>query len=725
MTSNPIQTLNLENYAVMAARMVPGSLGLVICDAAGEQLAASGDTVVEHTGRLTELQPDWPERIGELERLDVADCGVVHIMNLDTGSDPTAGFLLWWLSDAALSDAAGQLHDALMCLGVCVRNELELQTELDSMALELSERYEELNLVYHTEDQVSFFREGQEAFRALVQNCSDYLNADLAVLLLRDKGVMVASRSDLDSYDVRLVRSLLESDLYEKVVTSHDVEFMNNEAQYRESEAAPIPYRLMAGPVISFGEQPDGVLVIANFLSSRPFSNSDKNLLTVMSRKAAKIVQGSYDGLTDLLNRASFEHLVNNALAGMRSGGGEHCLLHLNIDKLHRINETVGHDAGDLIIRSFAKAIVDDLRDTDVVARLGGDELGVLIHNCSVRKGTAIAEKLAANLASLQLDWSGEELRTTISVGLASLIESARNGEQAMKHAVTACEVAKENGGNCVQVYELDDVRLLERESNMWMVGTVHAALREGRFRLYAQPIQPLARTGGTHLEILLRMLEGNRVITPSAFLPASERYQMMTEVDRWVIENSLLEIAQYLEGNPRVRPIFGINLSGQSFCSTAFQDFALDMLERSNVPAELICFEITETAAVSNMARAQEFIAALRARGCAFALDDFGAGVSSFGYLKSFDVQYLKIDGALIRDIERDRISAAMVESVNQIGHVMGLKTIAEFVETPGARTILQKIGVDYIQGFLIGKPAPIGEQLAALNAKPAVSAV
>jgi len=536
---------------------------------------------------------------------------------------------------------------------------------------------------------------------------------------------MVASDSELDAFDIRLIQSLLEDHLYDNVIDSREVEFLNNESKFRESDSAPLPYRLMAGPIISFADQPDGVLVIANFLSANPFSNSDKNLLTVMSRKAAKIIQGSYDGLTGLLNRSSFEHLVNTAHEELRSAGGQHCLLHINIDKLHRMNETVGHDAGDVIIRAFASTIVDELRDADTVARIGGDEFGILIYNCSDDKGEKIAEKLARCLANMQIEWNGEPTNTTVSIGVAALSDSSRDGEQVMKHAVTACEVVKEAGGNAAQRYELEDTRLMEREANMWMVGTVHAALREGRFMLYAQPILPLNQDGRAHIEILLRMLDGDKIVSPNAFLPASERYQMMIDIDSWVVKNSLREIAGYLETSPDVKPVFGINLSGQSFCTPEFLDFTVGALRDSQVPADLICFEITETAAVSNMARAQEFISAVRTEGCEFALDDFGAGLSSFGYLKSFDVQYLKIDGALVRDIEEDKVNAAMVESVNQIGHVMGLKTIAEFVETPRARAMLAKIGVDYIQGYLIGKPAPLLEQLAAMNRKPALSAL
>ncbi|MBT8444611.1 MAG: EAL domain-containing protein, partial [Gammaproteobacteria bacterium] len=513
--------------------------------------------------------------------------------------------------------------------------------------------------------------------------------------------------------------------IYDKVVASRAVEFVNNEGDCYASDSAPIPYRLMAEPIISFADKVDGVLVIANFLSSKPFSNSDKNLITVMARKAAKIIQGSYDGITGLLNRVSFEHLVGHSLDDIRTNGGQHCLLHINIDKLHRINETIGHDAGDMIIRTFASNLVEELRDTDAIARIGGDEFGILIHSCSDTKGKAIAEKLARKLGAVQIDRDGESLGTTVSIGVVGMTETARNGEQLMKRAVTACEVGKEAGGNSVQLYEVEDARLMEREKNMWMVGTVHAALREDRFALYSQPILPLKQTGRAHVEILLRMLDDDKVISPNAFLPASERYQMMIEIDRWVVQNSLLQIAEYLDTEPDVKPVFGINLSGQSFCTAEFLDFTLEALQASRVPSELICFEITETAAVSNLVSAQGFINAIRREGCEFALDDFGAGLSSFGYLKSFDVQYLKIDGALVRDIETDKVNAAMVESVNQIGHIMGLKTIAEFVETPQARTMLGKMGVDYIQGYLIGKPIPLRELLDDMNARPALTAL
>ena len=426
-----------------------------------------------------------------------------------------------------------------------------------------------------------------------------------------------------------------------------------------------------------------------------------------------------------MLNRAGFEHLLDTEVEHIRRRSGAHSLLHLNIDQLHRINDTLGHEAGDYVICEFARLACAEFRDTDSIARIGGDEIGVLVQNCSEKKALEIADKLRKIINAHHLEWDGAEINATVSIGIEGITDSTENGESALKHAVVACDVAKENGGDSVRSYSHDDEKLVEREASMWMVATIQQALRQDNFLLYAQPIEPL-RTGiEAHFEILLRMRDDGKIVAPHAFLPASERYQLMTDIDRWVVTASLEQLGHYFRGEPRVRPIVGINLSGQSLCKPEFLDFIVERLRASDVPSDAICFEITETAAVSNMQDAQRFIAALREEGCSFALDDFGAGLSSFGYLKSFDVQYLKIDGALVRGIEDDNVAAAMVESVNQIGHVMGLETIAEFVESAETKSMLEKMGVDYIQGYLLGKPCPLTELLETYDKNPSSVAV
>jgi EAL domain-containing protein (putative c-di-GMP-specific phosphodiesterase class I) len=307
----------------------------------------------------------------------------------------------------------------------------------------------------------------------------------------------------------------------------------------------------------------------------------------------------------------------------------------------------------------------------------------------------------------------------TASIGIATLTENSKSGEQVLKNAVVACDLAKEQGGDRAHSYGGDDANMRQREASMWMVGTVHNALREDLFLLYAQPIEPLKPTSKLHLEILLRMQTGDEILAPNAFLPASERYQLMSAIDRWVFAKTLAEVRRYLDSGPLVEPIFSINLSGQSFSNPDFLDFLQSTLLESGVPGGFICFEVTETAAISDVRSAKKLIAAMQQHDCKFSLDDFGTGLSSFAYLKSFDVDYLKIDGALVKDIADDRVSAAMVESINQIAHVMGIETIAEFVESSQVKNTLARIGVDYVQGYMLGTPTPLRQQLEYVNSQ------
>ena len=711
---NNIASIDIANYARMARRMFSGSRVLAICDTEGASVAASDDSIERLLNLLATSAPNWNVEIKEVDQVTVDDGSSVLIMNLKSGDTDENIFLVWGIENDANSENSSDQHDALMCLGTCIRTELQLQSELDHIALELSERYEELNLVYNTDDQVSIFAEGHEAFKLLVQNCSDYLDAGIAILYLRDKGVFIQSQANMDDIDTEIIRTMLDDYLYKNVMEGNQVEFINNS---KNTQAyLPLPYRIMAGPIHGFGENPTGVLLIANPLSEARFSNSDKNLLAVMSRKAAKITQGSYDGLTGLINRSSFEHLLEKESELARAGSVSHSVLHLNIDQLHRINETLGYECGDEIIKRVASVVSNSLRDTDKVARLGGDEIGIFIYGCRPNKGAKIGAEILSDLAEEKIVWGDEEINFTASIGVACINEKTESAEHVLKQAVTACDHAKEQGGKKVQVYGVDDTDLAKREANMWMVGTVHTALRDDKFLLYAQNVVPLKASGTAHVEILLRMREDNKLIAPNQFIPASERYQLMAAVDRWVVENSLIQIGEFLENNPLKQTVFGINLSGQSFCNSDFQKFFTKLLQTVKVPASQLCFEITETAAISNLTVAQQFMSKIRGFGCKVALDDFGVGLSSFGYLKAFDVDYLKIDGSLVKDIATDDISAAMVESINQVAHVMNLETIAEFVETAQTKDRLTLMGVDYAQGYLLGVPIPLQECLARL---------
>ena len=302
----------------------------------------------------------------------------------------------------------------------------------------------------------------------------------------------------------------------------------------------------------------------------------------------------------------------------------------------------------------------------------------------------------------------------TVSIGVALLSAASESVAQTMGTAELACSMAKDQGQNRVETYRADNVDMIRREEQMHLVAHIQRALAEDRFRLYSQPIQSLVPgTGLHHTEILLRLLDDSgEVLAPGNFIPAAERYHLMPSIDRWVVRKTLSMLSEFDEDSIR-RGIYAINLSGQSFNEKDFLEFIHTEIENSGVPPECICFEITETAAIANLAKATIFMDSLRDVGCSFSLDDFGSGISSFGYLKSLPVNYLKIDGGIVKDIVTDKVSAAMVAAINEVGHTMNLRTIAEFVENDAIKSRLKEIGVDYVQGYGIGMPEPFSAQL------------
>ena len=319
--------------------------------------------------------------------------------------------------------------------------------------------------------------------------------------------------------------------------------------------------------------------------------------------------------------------------------------------------------------------------------------------------------KLQKAIQNFQFFWEGRSFRIGVSTGLVAITNTTPSLTELLKQADSACYLAKDLGRNRIHVYRPDDTQLSIRHGDMQWVGGINRALDDGRFCLYAQPIEPLSGSTDKHYEILLRMIdERENIIHPSAFLPAAERFDLMHKLDIWVIENVFALMASHPAFVEQIQFI-SINLSGQSLTNGDILDSIITQLKESRIDASKICFEVTETAAISNLKRATTFISALKGLGCGFALDDFGSGLSSFGYLKNLPVDYLKIDGMFVKDMVDDPIDHAMVKSINEIGHVMGMKTIAEFVENDEIKGMLREIGVDYAQGNAIGKPQPITE--------------
>jgi len=423
-------------------------------------------------------------------------------------------------------------------------------------------------------------------------------------------------------------------------------------------------------------------------------------------RHAAQLsYQATHDDLTDILNRREFERRLRELLAALRQGsGGEHAVLYLDLDRFKIINDTSGHAAGDELIKQVSQLLQATLRERDIVGRLGGDEFGIMLTQCSHEDALKVAEKVRKAVVDLHFAWGVRSYRIGVSIGLVLLDSRSSSLKEVMKAADAACYMAKEKGRNRIHLYSDDDAELSVRQTEMEAVSRIRAALENDRFCLHLQTIAPL-RGGRAHAEVLVRMLdEQGGLVPPMAFIPAAERYDLMPMLDRWVIRHAFEALAQQPPGTS-----WAINLSGASVCDEGLLEFVLEQRRLTGVALEDVCFEITETVAVANLAQAATLIQDLQAQGARFALDDFGAGMSSFAYLKHLPVDYVKIDGSFIKGILHNPTERAMVESINQIAHVMGKQTIAEFVEDDAVLACLRNMGVDFAQGYGVGRPEPL----------------
>jgi diguanylate cyclase (GGDEF)-like protein/PAS domain S-box-containing protein len=423
--------------------------------------------------------------------------------------------------------------------------------------------------------------------------------------------------------------------------------------------------------------------------------------------------QARHDALTGLVNRFEFERHVEVLLTGTWRTHTEYVICFLDLDEFKLINDNGGHAAGDELLREVGQFFASIVREEDVVARIGGDEFAILLAHCSIESAQGVATKILNGIREFVLHWDDKKFRIGVSIGLVAITSNKSPISELLKQADTACYLAKENGKNQIKVYQQNDPDAKRIEGEMRWVNRLSAALESNRFLLYVQPIVPLNGNDKSSYELLLRMISRTGdIIAPGEFLPAAERYHIIQSIDKWVI-NHAFNLLNINPGFVDVGTTISINLSGQSLADVGVLDFIINHLRRSKFKPECICFEITETAAISNIRGANNFISELRQFGCKFALDDFGSGFSSFGYLKKLDVDFLKIDGMFVKNIHKDPIDLAMVKSINEIGKVMGMKTIAEFVESDDIKNILREIGVDYAQGYGIARPAPFCELL------------
>lgn len=453
--------------------------------------------------------------------------------------------------------------------------------------------------------------------------------------------------------------------------------------------------------------------------SAAPIYASDRQLIgsilvfrditqaNTMARQLAW--QASHDPLTELYNRREFEKRLATAVHSAQNGSIQHVLCYLDLDQFKIINDTCGHAAGDMLLRHISSLLPTQLRKTDTLARLGGDEFGILLYSCPLEQAAQIAGVLRQQINDYRFVWQDKTFAIGVSIGLVEINVTTPNVASVLSAADAACYVAKNKGRNRVHVYQLDDTELAIQQGEMQWVTRLPQALEDNRFRLFYQSIAAIAPTGDRellhHCEVLLRLEdETGKLVSPMAFIPAAERYHLMHRIDRWVIQTLFRHLM--LSSSARQPNLYAVNLSGATLNDEQFISFVHEQFALTEISPQLICFEVTETVAITNLAKAAAVMRQLKALGCSFALDDFGSGMSSFAYLKNLPVDYLKIDGVFVREIVSDPIAAEMVAAIAKIANVMGIQTIAEFVEDEFILDKLRQLGVDYAQGYGISQP-------------------
>ncbi len=548
---------------------------------------------------------------------------------------------------------------------------------------------------------------------------------DDALLIVREltKGGLNLAHLRVDT--PAALQAALNKAVWDIVITDHNMPEFGSEAAIRQVKESwvDLPIIIVSG---SIGEEV-AVAALKSGAHDYIMKNNLSRLVPAVTRELREahnrrqhlaaqetIAHLAYhDALTGLYNRAEFERRLEQALKNA-SDDKQHALLYLDLDQFKIVNDTCGHLAGDELLKQVTALLKEPVRGSDILARLGGDEFGVLLENCSLAHAEEVAERMLQLVEEFRFPWQDKIFSIGVSIGLVMLNSPDQTHTEIMRAADMACYAAKDHGRGRVHIYRPDDAELVQRRGEMEWVSRITNALQKNQFVLHQQRILALDGTlSGPACEFLIRMkdIDGS-LIMPGTFLPAAERYGLMPKLDRWVVKNVFKHLAQIFASNSaKDDSIYFVNLSGATLGDESFLSFVKKTLSSSNIPPQVICFEITETAAIANLNNALLFIQHVKSLGCKVALDDFGTGLSSFAYLKTFSAaDYLKIDGGFVRDMLQDPMDAAIVQAINDIGHVAGMKTIAEFVENKEIQDRLAAMGVDYAQGYGIHKPEAIG---------------
>jgi len=614
------------------------------------------------------------------------------------------------------------LNDILAPAVALIGDGLHAERQLQDAHAHTKDVERELKLVYEVDEKIHGQSRSHAGLAQLVGQSGRFLGISYSVLLMPAKRIRIsATHSSWKNVNRKVLDRYLIDHMLPKLEGRRAPVVFEIPAVDGGETIADRGYQTLLSPLVDQHGNVEGMLAQLGRISGEPFTTAHRRFMSHIVRKVEYVVERSFDAMTGLMNRSGFEAQLHEAWKGLESEDDAHQIIYFDLDNLQLLNDTFGRKAGDEVIMRFARLLDEDLPRSAVLSRLTGDDFCILLTQADAEAGLEFANEVRAKGQSLRYLEGDKSLQVTISIGVAEFNRRSGDEGAALTAARMACEAAKDHGRDRIEVYDEQNHSIIRRHDDMQLVAQIQQTLDSDGFGLLAQPIASLSSADDVpRYEILLRMKDGDgSPVASSAFFSAAERYQLMPQVDRWVVSQTIASLAENPSVFEDVGAVFSINLSGQSLSDDDILQFIEEEMRDAGVPPTVLGFEVTESAAVSNLKKAQQFINALHERGCSIALDDFGAGLSSFAYLKNFCVDILKIDGGFIRDITDNRISESMVAAITQVAKVMDLQTVAEYVESEKTRKLITELGVDFAQGHAIGKPVPLEDVLKQLSAR------
>jgi diguanylate cyclase (GGDEF)-like protein len=711
---------SFEPYVQLVRSLLPRATGVSLFDATGAMRWSSETT----TG------PDFYTLIEEALSTAGARAHGPGLVRMLDGNLPV---YLFWIRDETedligivavmcrqngSAEAEGQefsfKHALLRPVLECLRRDLLSRAAIEQLSRTVTSRDRDLELLLADGSADRPTGDGADELKGILKQAIEHVDCATVALIVPDKSIAMLRSATNRPADMQLV-ARAHRQLLAMAQARREPVIINKLAA--NSTIGVLPCKILSCALRSGAGKAMGVLALFREDAGQPFGDREARLTEILARKALSLIESSHDALSGLYTRPAFEQRVRAVVADPKSS--KHwTALYIDGDQIHVINDSFGMHVGDSVLGQLGELIRRRLPPGAFASRISGDRFAVLLPT-QIDDAAKFAESLREGVEQLGTTQGDSRLHVSVSIGVASLDTEAGELMHSLAAAETACKAAKDRGRNRVEVYKSNDVSLVRRFADINIAGQLRAAIDAGRFQLYSQLIVPFAcaENPRPHFELLLRMLdEDGRTIGPDRFLSAANRYQLMPEIDRWVI-NQAIELLEPQAGLLAGQTVsFAINFSGQSLNDESFVDFLLERIRSSGIDPAVFTFEITENATIANIARAESLIRRLRDLGCSVALDDFGTGLSSLAYLRQLPVTMLKIDGSFVRDILKDPRAESMVRAIAQLARSMSLTTVAEYVETEEIRTRVATLGVDYGQGFAIGRPTPLNELLSEL---------